>query len=143
MDNVGVVRRIEEAWRGQDLGALDELIAADYSPHTPGSDQVPPGLAGAKTAHQQSMQAFPDRENEILDVFGEGDLVVSHAKMTGTNTGGMPWFGIPANGRAVDVDWITIYRLEGGKVVETWAQMDLPRMMAQLGAVPSSSGGEG
>jgi predicted ester cyclase len=86
------------------------------------------------------MQAFPDRQNEILDIFGEDDLVVAHVRMTGTNTGGVPWFGVPANGRTVDTDWITIYRLDYGKVVETWAQMDLPKMMAQLGVMPGMGG---
>jgi len=138
--NVDVVRRIEAAWAESDLDALDDLIAADYTPHTPGSDQIPPGLQGAKMAHQQSMQAFPDRQNEVLDIFGEGDQVVAHVRMTGTNTGGLPWFGIPANDHKVDTDWITIYRLEGGRVVETWAQMDIPRMMMQLGAMPGMGG---
>jgi len=138
--NVDVVRRIEAAWAENDLDALDDLIAADFTPHTPGSDQIPPGLQGAKMAHQQSMQAFPDRQNEVLDIFGEGDQVVAHVRMTGTNTGGLPWFGIPANDHKVDTDWITIYRLEGGRVVETWAQMDIPRMMMQLGAMPGMGG---
>ena len=138
--NVDVVRRIEAAWAESDLDALDDLIAADYTPHTPGSDQIPPGLQGAKMAHQQSMQAFPGRQNEVLDIFGEGDQVVAHVRMTGTNTGGLPWFGIPANDHKVDTDWITIYRLEGGRVVETWAQMDIPRMMMQLGAMPGMGG---
>jgi len=138
--NVDVVRRIEAAWAENDLDALDDLIAADFTPHTPGSDQIPPGLQGAKMAHQQSMQAFPDRQNEVLDIFGEGDQVVAHVRMTGTNTGGLPWFGIPANNHKVDTDWITIYRLEGGRVVETWAQMDIPRMMMQLGAMPGMGG---
>lgn len=138
--NVDVIRRIEEAWASDDVDALDDLIAADYSPHTPGSDQIPPGLAGAKMAHQQSMQAFPDRRNEVLDIFGEGDLVVAHVRMTGTNSGGLPWLGVPANGAQVDTDWITIYRLADGKVVETWAQMDIPKMMMQLGAMPGMGG---
>src|SRR5439155_15874438 len=123
-----------------DLDALDGLIAADFTAHTPGSDQTPPGLDGIKVVHRHSMQAFPDRRNELLDIFGEGDMVVSHVRMTGTNTGGLPWFGIPANGRQVDTDWITIYRLEDGKVAETLAQMDIPRMMTQLGAMPGPGG---
>jgi predicted ester cyclase len=138
--NVEVIRRLEEAWDSNDMDALDGLIASNFVAHTPGSDQIPPGLDGIKMAHQQSMQAFPDRQNEVLDIFGEGDFVVSHVRMTGTNTGGLPWFGIPANGRQVDTDWITIYRLDGGKVVETWAQMDIPKMMMQLGAMPGLGG---
>ena len=138
--NVEVIRRLEHAWASDDLDALDGLIAADFAAHTPGSDQIPPGLDGIKMAHQQSMQAFPDRRNELLDIFGEDDMVVTHVRMTGTNKGGLPWFGIPANDHQVDTDWITIYRLENGKVVETWAQMDIPKMMMQLGAMPGPGG---
>lgn len=138
--NVEVIRRLEQAWAEDDLDALDDLIAPDFVAHTPGSDQTPPGLDGIKVVHQQSMQAFPDRRNELLDIFGEGDKVITHVRMTATNTGGLPWFGIPANGRSVDTDWITIYRLDGGKVVETWAQMDIPKMMMQLGAMPAPGG---
>jgi steroid delta-isomerase-like uncharacterized protein len=133
--SVDIVRRIEEAWRDDDLDALDGLIAEDFSAHTPGSEDVP-GLSGAKMAHQQSLQAFPDRQNHIQDIFGEGNRAIARVRMTGTNTGGLPWFGIPANGAKVDIEWITEFRLEDGKVVETWAQMDLPTMMQQLGAMP-------
>ena len=133
--SVDVARRVEEAWRDNDLEALDGLIAEDFTAHTPGSEDIK-GLSGAKAAHGQSLQAFPDRKNHIEDIFGEGDRAVARVRMTGTNTGGMPWFGIPANGKKVDVEWITEFRLEGGKVVETWAQMDLATMMQQLGAAP-------
>lgn len=134
--NVDVVRRIQEAWNNNDLDALDDLIAADFAAHTPGSDTGAPGLQGAKEAHMGGMQAFPDGRDEILDIFGEEDKIVVRTRMTGTNEGGIPWFGVPANGKKVDIEHITIYRLQGGKVVETWAQMELPKMMQQLGMMP-------
>jgi predicted ester cyclase len=137
MDNVAVIRKVEEAWKAHDLDALDELFAPDFQAHTPGSDALPAGVEGAKMAHQSSMQAFPDRQNQIHDIFGEGDLVVSHVSMSGTNTGGLPWFGIPANDAKIqDVNWVTIFRLEDGKVKETWATMEVPKLMSQLGAMP-------
>jgi predicted ester cyclase len=137
MDNIDVVRRIEEAWDSHDEDALDALIAPDFHAHTPGSDLMSPGLEGAKSAHQASMQAMPDRRNTVHDIFGEGDYVVSRVSMDATNTGGLPWVGVPANGNKIhDVGWITIYRLQDGKVVETWAQMEVPKMMQQLGAMP-------
>ena len=141
-DNIGVVRRLEEAYNTQDLDVLDELIADDFVAHTPGSDQIPPGREGIKMAHQMSMQTFPDRRVEIEDIFAEGDLVVVRQRLTGTNTGGLPWFGIPANDKAVDTEDIQILRVQHGKVHETWAQMNLPKMMMQLGAMPGP-GGEG
>jgi predicted ester cyclase len=137
MDNVAVIRKVEEAWKAHDLDALNELFAPDFQAHTPGSDSLPAGVEGAKMAHQSSMQAFPDRQNQIHDIFGEGEFVVSHVSMSGTNKGGLPWFGIPANQAKInDVNWITIFRLEDGKVKESWATMEVPKLMSQLGAMP-------
>jgi predicted ester cyclase len=141
VDNVEVVRSIEDAYNRRDYAALDALIAADLAAHTPGAEQGPPGIEGAKAADMGAWQAFPDKHSEILDIFGEGDHVVAHVSMTGTNRGGLPWLGIPANGRAVDFDWIQISRHgPDGKVVETWAQIDVPKLMAQLGAMPGMGG---
>jgi predicted ester cyclase len=135
-ENIDTVRRLEEAYNTDKLDVLDELIADDFAPHTPGSDRIPPGIEGIKASTTMSRQAFPDRHAEIEDIFAEGDLVVVRERMTGTNTGGLPWFGIPANDAKVDIEYIQILRLEDGKVKETWAQMDLPKMMRQLGAMP-------
>jgi hypothetical protein len=61
--------------------------------------------------------------------------------MTGTNTGGLPWFGIPANERPVDVEWIQISRHDDdGRIAETWAQMESAKLMMQLGAMPAPEG---
>jgi len=71
-DNEDLVRRVEEAWDANNLDALDELFAPDFFSHTavPG---MPPGLAGAKLAHQASMSAFPDRKMTIDDLVAAGD----------------------------------------------------------------------
>ena len=134
--NKEVVRRIEETWDRNDVDALDDLFAPDFVTHTavPG---LPPGLEGAKMAHQASLQSFPDRRVAIEDITGDGDLVAVRCRMTGTNQGGLPWAGVPANGKPVDVQWISLYRLRDGRVVEHRAVMDLMGLMQQLGAVPT------
>jgi predicted ester cyclase len=133
MDNIEVIRRLEEAYGNQDYATVDELLSDDFVAHTPGSEMMPPGREGAKAADMGAHASFGDKKTEILDIFGEGDRVVVHVRMTGTNTGGLPWAGIPANGNKVDVDWIQISRHDAdGRVVETWAQMDTPKLMMQL-----------
>jgi predicted ester cyclase len=126
MDNVDVVLAIEEAWSSHDLDALDQYFASNWQPHTPGSEDTGNDLSVVKGAHQRSLEAYPDKQTKVLDIIAEGDLVVSRVQMTGTNEGGVPRFGVPANGNKVDVEWITIYRLEDGKVAETWAQIEIP-----------------
>lgn len=135
-DNKAIVRRIEEAWNTNDLDSLDPIFAPDFLTHS-GVPGMSPTLATAKVAHGLSMKAFPDRKTVIEDMVAEGDNVAVRVRMTGTNSGGLDWFGIPANNRAVDVQWIGIYRLNDGKVVEHRAIMDLMGLMQQLGAMPA------
>jgi hypothetical protein len=41
----------------------------------------------------------------------------------------------------VDFHWIQISRHDqDGRVVETWAQIDVPKLMTQLGAMPGMEG---
>ncbi len=141
MDNVDVIRALEDAYNAQDYDTVDRLVAPDLVAHTPGADMMPPGVEGAKMADQGAHVSFPDKRTDILDIFGSGDKVVAHVRMTGTNEGGLAWAGIPANGNKIDVDWVQISRHDAdGRVVETWAQMDTPKLMMQLGAMPGMEG---
>ena len=137
MDNIDAIRRLERAYGDQDYATVDEILAEDFVAHTPGSEMMPPGREGAKAADMGAHVSFPDKQTVIEDVFGEGDLTVTHVRMTGTNKGGLAWAGIPANDRPVNVDWIQISRHgPDGRIHETWAQMDTPTLMMQLGAMP-------
>jgi predicted ester cyclase len=138
--NADLVRRVEEAWAANDLSALDGLIASDLVSHDalPGA---PGGLEGAKAAHQMSMASFPDRQMTIEDVIADGDRVAVRTTVQGTNTGGLPWLGVPANGRRFQIESISVYRVAGGKVVEHWGQNDGIGLMMQLGAMSPPSGG--
>ena len=141
MNNVDVVRRLEEAYGARDYDTVRELVAADIVAHTPGSEMLPPGIEGCIAANEGGFTSFPDRKSEVLEAFGTGDRTVMHVRMTGTNQGGLEWAGVPANDKPIDVDWIQISRhADDGKLVETWAQMDVPKMMVQLGAMPPPEG---
>ena len=139
--NIERIERLEQAYNDRDYDTVRSIVAPDFVAHTAGSEMMPPGIEGAIMANEGSHSAFPDRSTEILEAFGDGDRVVSHVRMTGTNDGGLPWAGMPANGAKVDIDWIQISRFgDDGTIQETWAQMDLAKMMMQLGAMPAPEG---
>jgi len=133
--NKSVVRQIEEAWNANQLDRLDALFAPGFDQHAsvPGR---PATLENAKQMHQMSVQAMPDRKTEIMEMIAEDDKVAVRVRITGTNTGGFPWLGVPANGNKVDVEWISIYTLKDGKVTEHRALMDVMGLVQQLGALP-------
>jgi predicted ester cyclase len=134
-----IVRRIEEAWGRNDLAALDALVAPDIVNHDapPG---FPPGLEGAKAGHSMFMASFPDRRQSIDLVLGEGELAAVRSTVVATHTGA-PFLGVPATGRQVRVEAISIYRVEGGRAVEHWGLNDGLGLMMQLGAMPAPAQG--
>jgi len=141
--NVETFRRLEAAYSARDNDTIRELVAADLVAHTPGVEMMPAGVEGAIAANEGSFSFMPDRRTEILDLFGEGDRTVAHVRLQGTNNGqAMAWAGFnePTN-KSVDFDWIQIARHDDqGRIVETWAQMDTPALMMQLGAMPAPGG---
>ncbi|HXH23468.1 MAG TPA: ester cyclase [Dehalococcoidia bacterium] len=139
--NKKVVLAIEEAWNANRLDQLDAYFAPDFVQHSGPPAQLGSGLAAAKVAHQMSLQAFPDRKTSVEDIVAGDDQVAVRVRMTGTNKGGVPWLGVPANDRPVDVQWVSIYKLRDGKVVEHRAVMDVLGMMQQLGAIPAPGAG--
>jgi len=139
--NVELVKRLEDAYNARDYDIVRACVATDLVAHAPGADTLPPGVEGAIMANEGSFMGFSDKDTEILEIFGDGDKVVSHVRMTGTNDGDLPFGGISKTGKAIDIDWIQISRhADDGTIVETWAQMDLPKMMVQLGAMPAPEG---
>ena len=79
--------------------------------------------------------AFPDLRITIEDEFGEGNKVGTRGSMTGTHRG--EFMGIPATNKSVKVAYIDLWRVENGKFVENWVQMDMLGLMQQLGVVPA------
>ncbi len=129
-ENKEIVRRYQEASNANNLDALDVLVAKDLVSHnaTPG---LPPGLEGGKMAHRATLAAFPDLQYHVEDLIAEGDKVVQRFTLHCTHKG--EFMGLPPTGREITLDGISIFRLEGGKIVEHWAVQDGLALMIQLG----------
>jgi steroid delta-isomerase-like uncharacterized protein len=134
--NKEVVRKIEEAWNANRLDELDQYFEPNFTQHNP-FPGITPTLETAKQAHQASISAFPDRTTTIEEMIAEGDRVMVRMRVQGTNTGGLPFLNVPANGNKIDIEWISIYGLRNGKVYEHRALMDLTTFMQQLSAAPA------
>lgn len=73
----------------------------------------------------------------LLDLIASDDRVVVRWTMAATHAG--PLAGIPATGKRVQQRGTVIYRLENGRIVEVWSQMDRMGMLQQLGIDPLAS----
>jgi steroid delta-isomerase-like uncharacterized protein len=135
--NKAVVRRvIDEVWSQGRLAAADELYAADYVSHQhshPAGPQDVRGVAAVKAFVQEFRQAFPDFHDIIEDQVAEGDKVVTRVTSVGTHRG--PLMGLAPTQKPARWSAISIDRVVGGKIAESWASWDLMGMLQQLGAV--------
>lgn len=131
--NKTIVRRIfEEGFNQNKPQVWDELIAPNYVNH-----DLPapvPGPEGFKMIAGMFLAAFPDLHTTIEDVVADGDRVATRGTFTGTHQG--EFNGIPPTGKSVKVSYIDIWRLENGKAVENWVQIDMVGLLQQLGVMP-------
>src|SRR5574337_1026301 len=124
----------EEHYKWTQLfGEFGLLLDGLASPAPPIPD-LKPGLEGIKQAFKVFASAYPDGTHVIHDLIAEGDRVVVRVSGTGTQTG--EFKGIKPTGKKVEMTGIVIYRFDGGKIVERWAQHNfLGFVMQQLGVV--------
>jgi predicted ester cyclase len=136
--NKAIVRRFyEEVFSQGNLSALSEITAADYVNHDPSSPPGgwPPGIEGLGMVVGTYRAAFPDVQFTVDDQIAEGDKVVTRWSARGTNRG--PLMGMPPGGRSIVITGISIERIAGGKMAETWVNFDGLGMLQQLGVVPA------
>jgi predicted ester cyclase len=78
--------------------------------------------------------AFPRYELVIQDMVAEGDKVAVRATLRATHQGVL--MGIPPTGKHIEVPAIIIYRVDGGKIVQHWMNVDNLGLLQQLGVIP-------
>lgn len=135
MDHVTTLRRAYDLISAHDIDGFGALLAGDFVEH----EEIPglgPDRAGVMEFFRMQIAGFPDLAMTVEDVVDGGDKVVARVRLTGTQTG--DFMGIPATGRAIDVNVIDIMRFgDDGLVHEHWGVADQMAMMQQLGVAPS------
>jgi steroid delta-isomerase-like uncharacterized protein len=94
----------------------------------------PPGRAGVRPKIEALRSAFPDLRFLLEALIGEGALVAARSVWRGTHTGAFQ--GIAATGKEVQVAAMDFYRIEEGRVVEHWDNVDQLGLLRQLGVDP-------
>ena len=130
--NKALVRRVIEGFlNSADPAMADDLFSPDYVDNNPSN----PGMDGPKNIKRSVAdwhRAFPDTVNEAQGFLAEGDLVAAHRVTRGTHRG--EFMGIHATGSPIEVTSSGIFRVEGGRIAESWDHFDAPGLIRQLGA---------
>ena len=83
--------------------------------------------------------AFPDARVEPVEMVAGDDLLAVRLYVKGTHRGEI--MGIAPSGKAIDVEQITIFKLDDdGRCVERWVRLDEVGFLQQIGAMPAPAG---
>lgn len=112
---------------------LADLLADNFVSHhfpAPGSNNKAVFTEGMKSL----FAGFPDIKVTRLQQIEQGDRVYTYAFWEGAHTGS--FMGIAPTGKKVHVEYMDIWRVADGKIVENWVVMDIAGLLIQLGVMP-------
>jgi len=137
--NKDLVRQFAAAINAADWDALDSLVTEDFRRH---SQATPDVQVNSRAEFRQLQESFlasmPDQHITIDMLVAEDDKVAAYATYAGTLTGPMGAF--PPTGKLAESKFISIFRIENGRIAELWVEWDNLAMLAQLGLFPPPAG---
>ncbi len=104
-----------EGYVHHNYGFLMEHMAADYFDNSPCAAR---SNLECVNVLKGTAQFFPDMQVEILDLIEETDKVAVRARFFGTHSAEL--CGIPATGKNICFEALEIFRVEKGKIAESW-----------------------
>ncbi|HEX4155973.1 MAG TPA: ester cyclase [Acidobacteriaceae bacterium] len=127
-------RWFDEVWNKGRREAIGEMLAPDVVIHDGGETTM--GSDAFYPFFDRLQSAFSDTQITVEDTIAEGDKLCVRWACTARHTG--DGLGIPATGVKINVTGISVLRVAGSRMVETWQNWDMLGMMQQLKGERSS-----
>jgi len=130
--NKAIMRRmIEEIWNQGRLEVADELFSADH--FSPSAPDLPKGPESVKMLAGMFRQAMPDYHMTIDMIVADENQVAARFTQSGTHSGA-PLMGMQPSGKKATWTEIGVLRIQDGKIVKSWYEVDMLSMINQLTA---------
>lgn len=110
-----VVSFFEEGYAKHNYDYIMECVAEDYIDHSPAGAR---SNADAVNILKIVEGQFADLKIDVLDVFGEEDMVATRILYDGIHAG--TCMGIPATGKRIRFEALENFKVIDGKIVESW-----------------------
>jgi steroid delta-isomerase-like uncharacterized protein len=122
---------IEAVWNEGRLDRIEEFVDPGFLDHESTFPFSVRGREGVQRVLVFFRTAFPDVHWNVEDVVAEGPKVVVRFTARGTHRGSI--VGFPGTGRRITVTGLVIFRIESGRIAESWTHWDTLGLLQQLG----------
>ena len=139
--NVETYKKFVEAFNKHDAAGVEALLTDDF---VYSSQSAPADLVGKKESQKgmkEMWKGFSDAKIDTTTSWGAGDYVVSQGSFSGTNDGVVPSMKLnKKTGKHVTTGFLSIVKLQGGKLKQQWLFDNGMAFAAQLGLLPPPKG---
>jgi steroid delta-isomerase-like uncharacterized protein len=119
-----------DVWNNGNMAAAEEMYSPDFTRTTPTGTVT--GMDEFKAYYEAMTSAYSDVKLSFTDHWTKGDKVTVLWNFSATNTGPLGE-DMPATGKAVSNDGVSILTLKDGKIVNDWALWDQLGAFTELG----------
>jgi predicted ester cyclase len=126
-ENKNLIRRWIAFANSGFAGRFDDFVAPNYLGHLGATTMDRDEL---ERLERQFGEAFPGARYSIDDLIAEGNRVVLRTTAYVTHLGRFE--GIDPTGRSVEFTGLVVYRVECGKIAESWGEIDFGRLIRAL-----------
>lgn len=132
--NKALVKKwILEGWnQNRNREVVADVFATDWKDGNPTFPDQPAGIEGAMYYVEVYRKIFPDIQFALTHIIAETNIVSFRFTAEATHQG--EFMGIPPTGKKVRFSGIVIHRVENGRFAESWNEIDLLGIRAQLAA---------
>jgi predicted ester cyclase len=127
-DNKALIRRWLRMGEQGFAGDFNEYFTPDYRGRLSG--QQPQSLDDLMRLERGFAAAFSNISYNVEDLLAVGNKVVLRVTTRATHTG--EFHGVEPTDRQVTLSAIVIYRILGGRIAESWGELDLMGLFRQL-----------
>lgn len=129
---------LAELWNTADAELASQIYSEQAQRTDPGTPETANGVQQIMNYVNQVHSGFPDFKLRILQQVSDRDRLVTQWTCSGTHRG--EFLGVPATGKRIDVNGMTMSRVENGKIVEEQTYYDRLKLLEQMGVIPASAG---
>ena len=129
--NINLVKKLHHIWNSGEVNLIHEVYAENIIVHWDKGWGLPSkGLKEIEQSILNTRNIFENWHEEVLDLIADEDKVTSRYLSTGVHK--QDYMGVPASGKNIEFQEISIYRIDDNKVVEQWCLGDDLHLLSQI-----------